>query len=238
MPIELKIPAVGESITEVEIGDWRKNEGDPVQKDETVVVLESEKATVELPAPVAGTLARILKRKGETATIGEVIAHLDDSGGAPAQKAATNAEPKKEAPKAEKEAPKEEAQPRVMPAAQRVLAESQLTPAEIKATGPGGRLLKEDVLRHVESGPPASDGRQPSPASSEPTKTAAPTREATKAPVAPAKKELGSREEEVVPMSRLRRTVAERLVQAQHNAALLTTFNEIDMSAVMALRKQ
>src|SRR5215470_812486 len=108
MPIELKIPAVGESITEVEIGDWRKNEGDSVEKDETIVVLESEKATVDLPAPAAGMLSKILKRKGETAAVGEVIATLEDSASAPAQKRGATAEPKKEMPKAEKESSQSE----------------------------------------------------------------------------------------------------------------------------------
>src|SRR5258708_7414851 len=115
MLTELKIPAVGESITEVEIGDWRKNEGDPVQKDETVVVLESEKATVDLPAPAAGTLTKVLKRKGETATVGEVIGHLDDSGTARTQQPAATVDSKTEASKKEKEAAKTEAPARVMP---------------------------------------------------------------------------------------------------------------------------
>ncbi|MCI0541600.1 MAG: 2-oxoglutarate dehydrogenase complex dihydrolipoyllysine-residue succinyltransferase [Verrucomicrobiales bacterium] len=237
MSLELKIPAIGESITEVEIGDWRKNEGDPVQKDETIAILESEKATVELPAPAAGTVTKILKRKGQTAAVGEVIAHLDDSKPVPAPKPAPTGEREKESPKPEKDTAKTEVPPRVMPAAQRVLAETQLPASEIKATGPGGRLLKEDVLRHLESPAPTSDGRQPS-SPAAPAKSSGPPAEAPKAPATPPKKELGSREEEVVPMSRLRRTVAERLVAAQHNAALLTTFNEIDMSAVTALRKQ
>src|SRR5262245_7707670 len=152
MPIELRIPAVGESITEVEIGDWRKKEGDPVQKDENVVVLESEKATVELPAPAAGTLTRILKRKGETATIGEVIAQLDETRVAAAQKSGPAAdESKQPTTQPEKETAKPDATTRVMPAAQRVLAESQLPASGVKATGPSGRLLKEDVLRHLQS---------------------------------------------------------------------------------------
>src|SRR5215470_17250203 len=159
MKIELKIPTVGESITEVEIGGWLKNEGEPVKKDEPVVTLESEKATVELPAPEAGTLAGVLKKKGDVAKVGEVIGYVEKDGQAPA--ARKEAEPKPQEKK-ESKTPAEEkpppAQPerkaelktvgaRVMPAAQRALAEHGLRPEEVKATGPGGRLLKEDVLR-------------------------------------------------------------------------------------------
>ncbi len=219
MAIELKIPEVGESITEVEIGGWLKNKGDRVQKDEAVVTLESEKATVDLPAPESGTLIEVLKQKGETARIGEVIAYLNKEAGEPgtikkAPASASKAEPK------EDETKKEPATTtaRVMPAAQRALAERGLRAEQVEGSGPGGRILKEDVLK-VE--PPAK---------------AAPS--APKTPATPAGQAgAGDREEQIVPMSRLRRTVAERLVQAQQQAALLTTFNEIDMAEVMNLRK-
>ena len=224
---ELKIPAVGESISEVEIGDWRKAEGDPVKKDEIIAVLESEKATVELPAPADGTLGRILKSKGQTAGVGEVIGYLNEPGKA-AEKKTPSAEAKKDGAGAEAQA-----QSRVMPAADRALAEHGLSPAEVKATGPGGRLLKEDVMRHAADQPKTIESR---PAPAAPTK-GTPVAGVPKQPP-PQKGEPGSREEEVVPMSRLRRTLAERLVEAQHQAALLTTFNEIDMAAVLALRKE
>jgi 2-oxoglutarate dehydrogenase E2 component (dihydrolipoamide succinyltransferase) len=253
MPIELKIPALGESITEVQIGQWLKAEGDVVAKDENVVAIDSEKATVELPAPAAGTLTKILKAKGEMAKVGDVIAQFDQAtkeSASKAQKPQKASQPPTATPrgptpegKAERSAlaparerqkvldqpktsgkagdgePAEESkgQPRVMPAAQRVLAEQGLRAEEVEATGPGGRLLKEDVLRHTQSAPSAAAPAQP------PTKKPAPT---------------GARAEEVVPMTLLRRTVARRLVEAQHNAALLTTFNEIDMAAVSALRKE
>lgn len=201
MPIELKVPEVGESITEVEIGDWLKRKGETVEKDEPVVTLESEKATVELPAPAAGTVSEVLKKKGDTAKVGEVIAYIEHNGqntrSAPAEaKPATQTAP-----------------PRVMPAAARALAENKLRPEDVQPTGPGGRLLKEDVLRHATE----PEGRAPSSSASIST---------------------DGRQEEVVPMTRLRRTVAERLVQVQQTAALLTTFNEVDMAAVMALRKE
>jgi 2-oxoglutarate dehydrogenase E2 component (dihydrolipoamide succinyltransferase) len=250
MRIELKIPAIGESITEAEIGAWLKAKGDRVQKDEPVVSLESEKATVELPAPEAGTVAQLLKQKGEVAKIGEVIGYLETEAGteSPARTAEKTPAEKPLASKAATEssrAVKESsprAEPRVMPAAQRALAERGLRPEQVQATGPGGRVLKEDVLRQSESNresastePPGKTGPVESTieaSESEATAIASVPAAPDKAPVA------SSRDEEVVPMSRLRRTVAERLVQSQHTAALLTTFNEIDMSGVLALRKQ
>jgi 2-oxoglutarate dehydrogenase E2 component (dihydrolipoamide succinyltransferase) len=225
MAIEIRIPEVGESITEVEIGGWLKGEGERLKKDEPVVSIESEKATVELPAPESGTLSRLLKQKGEVAKVGEVIGYLEKEG--PAQ-GATVAKPAKAAEKGEATSPRAEAAakaepPRVMPAAQRVLDEHNLSAAEVKASGPGGRLLKEDVERHVAQAQPPASGHAAAPP--------APQHDDGKA-VAP------HRQQEIVPMSRLRRTVAERLVQAQHSAALLTTFNEIDMGEVMRLRKE
>jgi 2-oxoglutarate dehydrogenase E2 component (dihydrolipoamide succinyltransferase) len=212
MPIELKVPALGESITEVEIGRWLKAKGEPVSKDEPVVALDSEKATVELPSPISGTISDVLKKPGETARVGEVIAYLEENGQAtspapsPTLRSAADA----------RGTPSE---PRVTPAAQRALAETGLRPEDIKPTGPGGRVLKEDVLRHAtkpETKPPAAKAP----------------------PAAPPPQPAGTRQEEVVPMTRLRRTIAERLVEAHRNAALLTTFNEVDMTAVQALRKE
>jgi len=231
MSLELKVPVVGESITEVEIGGWLKKQGQVVQKDEPVVTLESEKATVELPAPETGTITQVLKQKGEVAKVGEVIAYLEKDGQAkPSEKTAEKKpeeKPQPKSPPAKAGTPpgntaseSKTSEKRVMPAAQRVLDEHGLSAEQVEATGQGGRLLKEDVLRHIETkdqstATPRAQIPEPGPSSARP-----------------------DRQEEVIPMSRLRRTVAERLVQAQHAAALLTTFNEIDMSAVMALRKE
>jgi 2-oxoglutarate dehydrogenase E2 component (dihydrolipoamide succinyltransferase) len=227
MPIELKVPAVGESITEVEIGDWLKHEGDAIAKDETVVTLESEKATVELPSPGAGKLSKILKQKGQTAAIGEVIGHLEAVEASAATPAKTP-EKKPEAPAPAAAQQKGNGQPAapagkgpkpfVMPAAERELATRQLRPEDVRATGQGGRLLKEDVLAQRQVGHSAS----PTPAPTQPATRAAPD----------------GREEEVVPMTPLRRAVAKHLVEAKQTAALLTTFNEVDMSAVMGMRKE
>jgi 2-oxoglutarate dehydrogenase E2 component (dihydrolipoamide succinyltransferase) len=199
-----------------------------VEKDQPVVALESEKATVELPAPETGRITRVLKRKGEVAQIGEVIAYLEPEGqtSAPAPEKPSSAGAP--TPRAKPElAP---AEPRVMPAAEIALAQHGLTAAQVTGSGPGGRVLKEDVLRHVAGAGPHTPAV---PSTDEPRKVESPP------PAAPELETMpGWREEEVVPMSRLRRTVAERLVEAQHAAALLTTFNEIDMSAAMALRKE
>src|SRR5688572_21950230 len=154
MAIELKVPEVGESITEVEIGDWLKRKGETVQKDEPVVTLESEKATVELPAPAAGTVSEVLKKKGDTAKIGEVIAYIEHNG--QGQKVAPA-----EVGRAVPSAPPQELTPRVMPAAARALAENKLRPEDVKPTGPGGRLLKEDVARHVSEAKAPSEAPGP-----------------------------------------------------------------------------
>jgi 2-oxoglutarate dehydrogenase E2 component (dihydrolipoamide succinyltransferase) len=236
MSIELKIPQIGESITEVEIGQWLKSEGERVEKDENVAVIETEKVTFELPAPASGTLAKVLKRNGEAAAVGEVIGYMEVGEGGEKKPQAMTAKKTgqpahrehetKETRREERKGPEErseraETKPRVMPAALRVLAEHGLRPGDVKATGPGGRLLKEDVLRHIE---PSRDDREKGEA-----KTQAPPR----VPEAARR-----REEEAVPMSPMRRRIAKRLVEAQQTAALLTTFNEIDMSAVMSLREK
>ena len=220
MPVELKVPSVGESITEVQLGDWLKKPGELARADEGLVVIETDKVTVELPAPGAGAVVKTLKRKGDKALVGEVIGYFEvgaqpapppvKGGAAPAAPASAPA-PAPAAAKGEKV---------VMPAAARELAQRGLSAAEVAASGPGGRLLKEDVQRHA-------------PAKAAAAAPAAPAAAAAPAPARPA----GSRSEEIVPMTPMRKRIAERLVQAQSTAAILTTFNEIDMSEVMALRK-
>ncbi len=227
MPVELRVPTGAESITEVLIADWFKGEGDGVRKDEPVVLLETDKAALELPSPVSGVLVRILKPKGQMAKVGEVIAQLEEAAvPEPSPAPATRPGQARAQEKAREPAAGAVAEaPRVMPAARRLLAEHKVAPEQVTPTGPGGRLLKEDVLHHLEDT-----------AEAEAAAPVAPPAKQKRAPeVAP--REAGAREEEAVPMSLLRRRVAERLVQAQQTAALLTTFNEIDMSAVLALRR-
>jgi 2-oxoglutarate dehydrogenase E2 component (dihydrolipoamide succinyltransferase) len=227
MAIELKVPEVGESITEAMIGEWLKAEGDWVEQDEPVVILETDKVNVELPAPQAGVLKQILRQDGDDVEVGEVIGTLEEAERPADAPAAAPPEPAAEAPPpaADEEAPAAGEEPRVMPAARRALAEAGLEASEVAATGPGGRLLKEDVIRHLEE--------RPAPAPETPAAPAPPVSEPPSAAAAG-----GTRQEEAVKMTPLRRRVAERLVEAQQTAALLTTFNEIDMSRVIALRKE
>jgi 2-oxoglutarate dehydrogenase E2 component (dihydrolipoamide succinyltransferase) len=230
VPVELKVPSVGESITEVQIGDWLKGVGDTVNQDDILVMLETDKVTVELPAPVTGTIAQILAKKGETAQVGQVVGYMEEGAASAKPAAPAQAAPSiapvfdrslgSDAPPAT--IPPASA-PRVMPAAQRALHAAGLDAADVTPSGPGGRTLKEDVQRHVEQQKPAAA----KPAAAKP----APTAPSVRTPE-------GSRQEEVVPMTTLRRRIAERLVEAQHTAALLTTFNEVDMTAVKELREQ
>ncbi len=220
MSVDVTVPSVGESITEVFVGTWLKQAGEAVRKDEAIVEIETDKATVEVPAPVDGVLAEQLVAAGGAAMVGDVVARIEPgtaaaavakapASGTPvaAEAAPVKAvEPVAEAPAASKDDAK------VMPAAQRAMADQGLSPAQVKGSGPGGRILKEDVQRV------AAQAAQP----------AAPTPQP----------QNGERQEEAVPMSPLRRRIAQRLVEAQHTAALLTTFNEADMSAVMALRSE
>ena len=238
MPVELKVPEVGESITEVAIGRWLKSSGEAVKKDDPIVEIETDKVTLELPAPADGTLGDLLKEQGDAAVVGETIGYMEfgegdgASGNGSAQKKAapekSKEEPKSEKPKADKaEAKSEKTQPadpsRIMPAAQRLIEENGLDASQISASGPGGRLLKQDVQAFLDKQGAPKPAAQSSPA---PTAQASPV---TGGP---------GREEQVVPMTPMRKRIAERLVEAQQTAALLTTFNEVDMTAVMDLRSQ
>ncbi len=273
MPVELKVPEVGESITEVLIAKWRKNAGDRLAKDEGVVEIESDKATVDLPAPVDGTLSKMLKQAGQTAAVGEVIGYMLATDEAPQEAAAETkaptvavekrrgqtaigsvqpaekpAAPSPPAVQPSAAAPRDGAAPVVMPAAERVLAEKGIATDKVTGTGPGGRVLKEDALRATTSAAapvqaPTSPGGSPGAKAAPPAEPREIARQAPK-PAAIAEKagfalppaNRGNREEEFVAISPIRRRIAERLVEAQQTAALLTTFNEVDMSDVMALR--
>lgn len=230
MAIELVVPFCGESITEVQLGPWLVKEGQPIERDKTILEIETDKATVEMPAPVSGTITKVLKKEGEKAAVGEVIGYMDEGAAgvasAPTAVAAPAAAPSPAAP-----TPASRPAAQVMPAAARELAQRGLSAEQVPATGPGGRLLKEDVQRagdgHKTAARSSAGGPSVMPASPVFAPSAGPT-----APAAP----VGDRHEEVVPMTPIRKRIAERLVQAKQTAALLTTFNEIDMSNVMALR--
>ena len=220
MPLELKVPEVGESITEVMIGVWKKKEGDAVRTDEPVVEIESDKATVELPAPGAGTVTKILKGQGEKATVGEVIGYME--AGAAVPSASAPASPA--APQQAAVAAPAAGAARVMPSAARMFGESGVPASAAVPTGPGGRITKQDAAAAVAAKASAPAAAKPSPAPAKPVP-------ATLAPMGPA-----HRAERAVIINPIRRRIAERLVEAQQEAALLTTFNEVDMSSVMALR--
>jgi 2-oxoglutarate dehydrogenase E2 component (dihydrolipoamide succinyltransferase) len=208
--IEIKVPRPGESITEVMIGEWYVREGQYVPADKNLVALESDKATFDVPAPRGGIVTRILKKAGELAQVEEVIGFLQPAeapaAATPATPAPAASAPTAAATAAAPAAPAAAAgtaSGHVMPAAERLMAENRLPAGSVAGTGPGGRVLKEDVIRTVAAGPVQVGG---------------------------------SRETRSVPLSPIRQTIAKRLVDAQHTAALLTTFNEVDMSAVKKLR--
>jgi len=231
MPFEVRIPTLGESVTEGVIVRWAKQDGEAVKPDDILLELETDKASMELPAERAGVL-RIVKAAGEKVAVGELVARIEEDGGVRA--AAVAAAPPPAAPEAPKPAPaapprrlapaEAEAEPTatraggpLSPAVRRLLAEHDLDPTLVPASGKGGRLTKEDVLAYLE-------------------RSARPVR--IEVPPAPQPSATLAEGEERVAMSPIRRRIAERLVQAQQTAAILTTFNEIDMSAVIALRAE
>lgn len=223
MAIELKIPSVGESITDVEIGEWLKQEGDPIERDENLVAIESEKATVELPAPEAGTLSKILKRRGEKATVGEIIGEIEP---------VTKSDGPKEEPRRAEKMPPTKQEIRKEVAVAEIKAAAKTRPAQ-----PAQRLKPEEALG--EETEPTATSRLPKEEIQRPTVRIQErrTEEAAKPIIIPSATGTG-REEEIIPMTPLRRTVAKRLVEAQQTMAMLTTFNEIDLSAVQSLRKE
>ncbi len=225
MPTNVTIPSLGESISEVVINNWLKPDGSYVKRDEDIVELETDKTNMPLPAPIAGVI-RHSKAPGETVPIGAVIATIDESAAAPAQaEAPAVAQAPAAAPgaKAGQSAAKGDA-PRATPLAKKIADESHIDLSKVEPTGPGGRVREQDVKAFMQSGVSPSK-----PAASAPASRSAP------AP-APAPGGAGSRGVRRERMSMLRQRVAVRLVEAQHTAAMLTTFNECDMTNVMALR--
>ena len=257
MLIEIKVPSVGESVTEALLAQWFKNDGDAVKKDEPLFVIETDKVTLEVVAETDGVLS-IQVAEGETVAIGAVVGTLDSEGAAatqaaPAVDAAGEAQKDEPEPPAEPVAPEKAVQPPpepripasapseaadthdggllLPPAVRRLVAEKSLDPTLIPATGPGGRITKSDVILYLESGlstaAPQTPGSTtasdniPAPAVAEPA-------------VPVAVDEAVSRK----PMSPIRQRIAARLLEAKHSTAMLTTFNEIDMSNLMAIRKQ
>ncbi|MFQ5563543.1 MAG: 2-oxoglutarate dehydrogenase complex dihydrolipoyllysine-residue succinyltransferase [Parvularculaceae bacterium] len=212
--IEVRVPASGESVTEADVGAWLKKEGDQVALDEPIVSLETDKAAMDVPAPAAGVLKKIAVKEGDTVEVGALLAVIVKGEGAARNEGPANGAPAMESP-VKDPASQFRPTPPLSPAVRRVVEENALDAAGIAGTGKGGRVTKGDALAALKSG-------------------VKPTAE-TKAPPAP--RETGPREERVR-MTRLRQTIATRLKEAQDEAAMLTTFNDVDMTAVMDLRKQ
>ncbi|MEA9356160.1 2-oxoglutarate dehydrogenase complex dihydrolipoyllysine-residue succinyltransferase [Bacteriovorax sp. PP10] len=223
MSVELKIPVIGESVTEVTLSSWLKKDGDYVAEGEAVCEIESDKASMELPAPSAGVL-KIMAEAGSELKIGAKIGELDTAAAKPA--AAAKTEAPAAAPKAEAAAPaatassgKEVNYP--SPAARKILDEKGVSADDVKGSGKDGRITKDDAV----------NASAPAPAAKAAAPAAAPT--ATRAPTVP-----GARATRPEKMTRLRKTIASKLVEAKNTTAMLTTFNEVDMFELMALRKR
>ena len=235
--VEIKVPEFGESIQEVQVAVWLKQPGDWVDLDEDIVELESEKASQALASPESGFLRTIKVSEGEFANVGDILCELE-KGDKPDGASSTGTSTTVSAEEGGGTTIVADAPPSVetswiMPAAERVLSEYKISADAITPTGPGGRLLKEDVMNYIESKGLKPGGTGVAPPATAPANATSPTSDVEKF-----NEELGSlgfsREETVKPMSMIRRTIASRLVEAQQSAALLTTFNEIDMKPVMS----
>ena len=220
MRVEVKVPQLPESVAEATLVNWHKKAGDAVARDENLVDVETDKIVLELPAPQAGVLVEILRGDGSTVAGGEIVAVIDSDAvatvaAAPAAAAAGAAA-----------APAAAAAAAVLPAARKMMAEQRVGPGEVEGTGRGGRVTKGDVMAATQLRAASTAAAAAAPAAPRP------------APAAPPPPALGNRPQQRVPMSRLRARVAERLVQSQSTAAILTTFNEVNMQPVIDLRNR
>ncbi|WED43194.1 2-oxoglutarate dehydrogenase complex dihydrolipoyllysine-residue succinyltransferase [Legionella cardiaca] len=212
MSIEVKVPALPESVADATIAAWHKKIGDMVTRDENLLDLETDKVVLEVPAPADGVLKEIFFKEGDTVEATQILARIEAG-------AASTSLPAKEEKPAAKEQSTGEEDKAAGPAVRRMLAEHDLQPGQISGSGKDGRITKEDVFSYIETNREKATTKQ------------APEKQ-------PQPITIGAREERRVPMTRLRAKIAERLVQAQHNAAMLTTFNEVNLKAVMDLRSQ
>jgi 2-oxoglutarate dehydrogenase E2 component (dihydrolipoamide succinyltransferase) len=215
---EVKVPVLGESVTEATVGEWLKQPGEAVALDEPIASLETDKVAVEVPSPVAGILSAHTVAVGDTVNVGAVIATVE-AGATAAAKPAVAASAPASAPATAAAAPAAETDVTLSPAVRRAVLEHGVDPSTIKGTGKDGRLTKEDVVAAAQA------------------KKAAPAASSTSGPAAAGPAVAGERREERVKMTRLRQTIAKRLKSAQEEAALLTTFNDVDMTAVIEARE-
>jgi 2-oxoglutarate dehydrogenase E2 component (dihydrolipoamide succinyltransferase) len=225
MLIEVKVPQLSESVSEATLLAWHKRQGEYVQRDENLIDIETDKVVLELPAPQAGVLAKIVKGDGDTVVSNEVIATIDTDAKAPAvAKPAPVVSVVGREPKVPSEA-KRSAEPIALPAARKLAAENKVDLSSVPGTGRGGRVTKQDVLAKLPQPTGETAAKSPAPAVPIPVPV-----EVERVP--------GDRPEQRVPMSRLRQRIAERLVQSQSTAAILTTFNEVNMQPILELRKK
>ena len=228
MAIDIVVPTLGESVSDATIARWMKQAGEAVKQDEPIVELETDKVTLEVPSPVAGTLSEIIANEGVTVEVGALLARVEEGAApkvAPSQDAAPAAE--KAAASQASTAPVAATSGRehpLSPAVRRLVEENDIDPDKIEGTGVDGRLTKADVMSALKAG-----------ASAPPPSTLTPM---VNVPTRQTPREIDAAREERVPMSKLRQIIAGRLKMAQNNAAMLTTFNEVDMSQVMAMRAE
>ena len=240
MLIDVRIPTLAESVPDATLLAWKFRAGDRVERGNVLIELETDKVVLEVPAPQAGTLAEIVLQEGETGESEQIIARIETEAGAGAEPRDDGAERAADAGGAGAAAAGPASEPVMGPAARRLAAEHGLDPAAIAGTGKDGRITKADVLRRIEAPPSPPPAPAPTQAPAGPTEPAGaaeerPAAPRPDAPPAPAP-EAPPRAERREPMSRLRRRIAERLLESQRNAAILTTFNEVDMQPVMDLR--
>ncbi|QHD66019.1 2-oxoglutarate dehydrogenase complex dihydrolipoyllysine-residue succinyltransferase [Sphingobium yanoikuyae] len=227
MATEVKVPTLGESVTEATVGQWLKKPGEAVKADEPIVSLETDKVAVDVPSPVAGVMGDLVAKEGDTVEVGALLAYVNEGGAAaaaPAPAAAPAAKAEAAAPAPAASAPaasddEEGGSLTLSPAVRRLVLEHGLDPSKIKGTGKDGRLTKDDVMAAVAAGTAKAAAATPA-----------------SAPAADAPAAGPSRKQERVKMTRLRQTVAKRLKEAQNNAALLTTYNDVDMTNVIEAR--
>ncbi|TMH35792.1 MAG: 2-oxoglutarate dehydrogenase complex dihydrolipoyllysine-residue succinyltransferase [Betaproteobacteria bacterium] len=227
MLIEVKVPVLPESITEATLVNWHKKAGESVRRDENLIDVETDKVVLELPAPDSGVIAEIRKPDGATVMAQEVIAVIDTAAKATAAKSAVVAGAAAAPPSPSATAVAAQDNVSALPSARKLMADQGVAAAQVTGTGRGGRITKGDVLEAVEA--KATTPKAPKLSAPEPV---------AKAPAVPLPTKAGGRPEQRVPMSRLRQRVAERLVQSQSVAAILTTFNEVNMAPVIELRNR
>jgi 2-oxoglutarate dehydrogenase E2 component (dihydrolipoamide succinyltransferase) len=225
--ISIKVPPLGESIVEATVSRWLKKKGDAVASGDTIVELETDKITVEVPAPRAGVLSSVAVNEGDVVKVDQPLAELDETAaGAATPATAPSPEPAPTPAPAPKETAPSDTEVRSSPAARRVASDAGISIADVPGTGRGGVVSKPDVIEHAEKQPtPSQAGAAPSP----PSPPSAPLRAPVSAPLVPETREK---------MTTRRKRIAENLLQSQHSTAHLTTFNEVDMSVVNALRER